>query len=279
MTDDIIDQAISEATIEAPAETVTEEPIENTEEPAEVENTEEVAEEQATKESTEEPKVQEEVAFPKKAVNALSRRDKQIGKLQAQLAAERSELQKLREQAEKSQAADIPKEDSFDNYGDYMKAVARHELKQESTQEKKEQLEAQELASEQGLVEEQVRNVNEKAEIARNDIPDYQQLFTENADVLQSLPPHIEKVFLEAEEPALAFYALAKEGKLESILDMSPARAAMAIGRAEVRGAELSKAKPVTKAPAPIASLKGAGKTSKTANTMTPRELLDWVNS
>ena len=274
MTDEIINQAIEEATVEAPAETVAETPIEENAEPAQVEEAPE-----ATEETTEEAQATEDTPFPKKAVNALARRDKKYSKLQAQHAADLSELQTFREQAKKAEIADVPQEDAYDNYGDYLKAVTRHEVKQEASEETQKQQEAQFAEKEQAYVVERETYAIERAQAAIAEIPGYQQLVTENADVLQSLPPHLERAFLEADEPAHAFYALAKEGGLEELASMSPARAAMAIGKAEVRGAAMAQKKQTTKAPAPIASLKGGGKTSKSLDTMNSDQLLAWVNS
>lgn len=260
MSEEIINQAFETAETSTPSP----EPIEQAT----------VTEDKAPAEAIE---PSEEVAFPKKAVNALSRRDKQIGKLQAQLAAERAELAKYREQQTKV-ADNSPKEESFENYGEYLKALARHEAKQELSQTSKQQQDQQAAAQQEVWHADRTEYALDKAREAINSIPDYKQLFMENSDVLQSLPPHIERAFLEADEPALAFYALAKEGKLETILDMSPARAAIEIGRAEVRGMALSKARPVTKAPAPIDSLKGVGGAQKTLDTMNSKELMAWVS-
>lgn len=264
MTDEIINQAIEstpsqEAQVEAPIETTTE-----TEAPLET--------------NPNEPAEPADVPFPKKAVNALSRRDKQIGKLQAQLAAERAELARYREQQAKSPVDNSPKEEAFDNYGEYLKAVARHEAKQELSQNSQKQLEQQSMAQQEAWINERSEYATDRARKAIESIPDYKQLFTENADVLQSLPPHLERAFLEADAPELAFYALAKEGRLEALLGMSPSRAAIEIGRAEARGEALSKAKPVTRAPAPIQGVKGASGGSKTLDNMNSEELIKWFN-
>lgn len=279
MTDDIIDQVINEA------ETIAiEEPIEGneaTEEVNEAPEAEEATEEvKATEETTEEVKPTEDIPFPKKAVNALARRDKKYSKLQAQHAADLSELQKFREQAQKAEIADVPQEDGFDNYGDYIKAVARHEVKVETSEENQKQQEAQFAEKEQAYVAERETYATDKALAAIAEIPEYQQLVTEHADVLQSLPPHLERAFLEADEPAYAFLALAKEGGLEGLADMTPARAAMEIGKAEVRGAALAKRKEITKAPAPLAPVRGSGKVNKSINdNPSSNDVMKWLNS
>lgn len=274
MTDEIINQAI-QAGVAASQEDApsAQEPVE-TNQPVENAAPQEDEVSRGTEDSS------DDVVFPRKAINALSRRDKQIGKLRAELQAARAELQKYNEQqAAKAQTSNSPTEEQFDTYGDYLKAVARHEAQQELSQSVKQQQEQQVAEKEQAYFAQREEYTIAKAQEAIQSIPDYKQLLTENADILQSLPPQIERAFLEADEPALAFYALAKEGKLESVFDMSPARAAIEIGKAEVRGAALIKAKPVSKAPPPIEGLKGAGSSQKSLNNMNSAELLKWLNS
>lgn len=265
MNEDIVNQAILESAPVAEQQPITTPEI-----------TEEVAEESASTEAKE----PDDVPFPKKAVKALSRRDVKIGKLQANNAALEQRLAQYEQQQAKSPSGSAPKEEAFDNYGEYLKAVTRHELKQELSQSQKQQEEQHYASQQEAYYAERTDYAIDKAKLAIETIPDYKQLFMENADILQSLPPHIERAFYEAEEPALAFYALAKEGRLDAILEMSPARAAIEIGKAEVRGEALSKARQITKAPAPIEGLKGTGTSSKTISEhSTPQELLKWLNT
>lgn len=253
---DIIDQAIASSVPET----------------APIETPQEIATEETTPTEASEP---EEVPFPKKAVNALSRRDKQIGKLQAQLAADRAELAKYREQQTKSE----PKEESFDNYGEYLEAKARVKFEQEQSERAKQQQEQTTSSEREAWLAERESYAIDKARSAINSIPEYRQLLVENADIVQGFPPHIADAFYEAEEPALAFLALAKEGRLDELLKMSPSKAAIEIGKAEIRGEALSKAKQITKAPRPIDSLKGTGSSNKTLESMNSAELLKWMNS
>ena len=262
MDSDIINQAILESTpaVEAPS------PIETPKE--EIKATEET-----TPTETPEP---EDVPFPKKAVNALSRRDKQIGKLQAQLAAERAELAKYREQQPKD--SQVPSEESFDNYGEYLKAKNRAEFEQEQSEKTKQTQQQQDSQFQERWVQERTQFTLQKADEAMASVPDFQSVIDEYRDVGAEFPPYLENAFLELDNAPMAFYALAKEGKLESLLTMSPARAIMEIGRAEVRGEALSKAKPVTKTPPPIEGLKGTGSSTKSLDTMNHDQLMAWVD-
>jgi len=265
MNEATIDQVISESTAveNQPIETINNEITETTEAPKE--------------ETSPEPSEPEDVPFPKKAVNALSRRDKQIGKLQAQLAAERAELARFREQSKQTH---VPNMDDFENYGDYVKANAFHEFEQKQSQLQKQQEEQAKTASEQQWYQERISQITTKVHDAFKTIPDYEQLTIENRDILESLPKHVERAFYELDEPTLAFYALAKEGRLEGLASLSPERMAIELGKAEMRGASLSKARPITKAPNPIEGLKGGGNPNKTISAeSSAKDLLKWVNT
>ncbi len=261
MSDDIINQAISEA-VATPVETA--QPIE----------TPEATNETIPSEATE----PEDVPFPKKAVNALSRRDKQIGKLQAQLAADRAELAKFREQTAK-QASTPPNESDYDNYGELLKAQHRHEWQQEQATKELQQKEQYTAQQEQKWFDQRTQVVVSKAEQRMAETPEMRQVFAEYVDVLNDIPPQIERMFYEADDPDLAIYALAKEGRLEEVLSLPPARIAIEIGRAEIRGEAMLKKKQITKTPAPIEGLKGTGGSSKTLNSMNSKELLSWLKT
>lgn len=261
MTDEIINQAIESTLVE-------QEPVVTPQEEAK-------APEEIAPTETIEP---EDVPFPKKAVNALSRRDKQIGKLQAQLAAERAELAKYREQSAKTPQE--PKEEAFDNYGEFLEAKARMKFEQEQSEKIRQQEQQQTTQQREEYLAERENYTIEKAKAAIDNIPEYRQLMMENADIVQSFPPHVAEAFFEADEPALAFLALAKEGKLDSLLKMSPSRVAIEIGKAEMRGEILSKTRPVTKAPTPIQGLKGTGNATKTINADSSWEdLQKWLKT
>jgi hypothetical protein len=277
MTDEIIDQVINEAA-EAPVEAAIEAPIDDTTQATESnEEVVDTANEEEVK--TVEAESPAEEVFSKKAVRALSRRDKKLGKLQAEKAALNAELEKFRQQADKTISGDAPKEESFDNYGEYMEAVVRHKIKQEQTQNEQQEQQKQFEAKEQEWYEQRSQDVVNKSREAINDIPEYKQLFTENLDILNTMPQHVEYAFLEAEDAPLAFMALAKEGKLESLQSMSPAKVAMEIGKAEIRGAAMSKVKTITNAPSPIKPIKGAGVNIKQPHQMSADEIVNWVNN
>lgn len=107
-------------------------------------------------------------------------------------------------------------------------------------------------------------------------LPDFKDLFEANYDTLETFDnTHIEQAFYEAENPEMAAYALMKEGKLESLLQMSPARAAMEIAKAEDRGrAYLKTGKTATNAPTPISSAKGNSTGGKSLQNQSVDEVM-----
>jgi hypothetical protein len=256
-----VDQVIAEATI-APGT------VEDT--PQTVEN---------------EPSEGEQVSAEKKEIPEF---DKKFENMKARLKNEKRaaqyEAQKLRAELDQLRAQQQPKnqpqndgapdenDPKYQNYGDYLKDVVRWEAKQALQEGQKAQQEQQVSERVQAYKAEREQVVSEMADKAIESIPDFKNILTEHVDILDHFPPHIEMAFLEADNAPLAFYALAKEGKLESLLTMSPNQAAMAIGRAQDRGEAMTK-KPTTNAPAPLSANKGTGTGSKSPDSMSYAEL------
>lgn len=247
---------------------------------AKIEATSETVTEEASEpdEPVAEPK---DDPFPKKAVNAISRRDKQIGKLRAQYEQAQAELTRLRTQAPQPQAkkpenSGEPKEADFDNYADYMRAVQRHDLQQALAERDGKQQQTHQEAQQRAYYEDLYVKTQARSDEFIAQTPDAQAVFEEYADVIEACPENIYKIFLESGDAPLAAYNLAKQGKLEDIMSMSPARAAIEIGRAL---AQANKPKPTTKAPTPLAPAKGTATSNKTIDGMKADELMKWVAS
>lgn len=216
--------------------------------------------------------------FPKKAINALSRRDKQIGKLRAQYEQAQAEINRLRQQApqqpQKPQGDGEPKESDFDNYADYMRAVQKYDLQQEVAKLEGKQQQTQHSKEEQAWIAQNEQVVALAAQKFIKENPEAQAVIEENADIADEFSPELQRVFLEAGEAApIAFHNLAKEGKLEALMQMSPAKAAIEIGRA---AAQAVKPKPTTKAPAPMSPAKGTASGTKDPSQMTDEEFNAW---
>lgn len=229
----------------------------------------------------------EDKPFPKKAVNAITRRDRQIGKYKAQLEDQNRRFAEMQRQIEeltqKSQPkAKEPNEADFDNYGDYLKALATFKPVDQTTEKvdpEKIQQEAFQKAQKQIYYNQRLEAVTQQAQKAMQEVPGLSQIIDEYSDVLDSFPPEIEMAFLEADNAPMAFYALAQDGKLEQLAQMTPTQAAMEIARAQIRGEQMAKASKVSKAPQPIQGVKPGGAGGKSLSDMSADELMKWQST
>jgi hypothetical protein len=274
MTDNIIDSAIAELEKPVPAE---ETKVEN--EVAEETTAEPVKEEVA--ETTENLEQVENVPFPKKALNKISRLERERNKERAQNAALLAELEQLRQiraQQPQNQSNNdgAPQEDQFENYGDYLEAKITHKLKVEQSAREQEQKNQQMSQQEQEWIARRENEIAEMAEAHKKIIPDFAQVVEEFADIADEFPPHVEQAFYEADDPSLAFYNLAQEGKLETLASLSPVRVAMEIARAQDKKPLVKR---VTNAPQPISSAKGSATGTKSLENMGYDEIKAWLKS
>lgn len=216
----------------------------------------------------------------RKLQNALARRERRIGQLTAQKYQYQRELETFRQQTtgnqqpQKASPSGRPTMDSFETHEEYVEAIAEYKARQLLSENAKKEVEQKASIQKQEWLEEREAVAAEVATKAAETFSDYNHVLLENQRLLDALPEEIQEAFLEAENGPMAFYALAKEGKLESLYDMTPRQAAMEIARAEIRAQSLTKAKPVTKAPAPISSVKGSGISQKSVDDMSGKELL-----
>lgn len=231
----------------------------------------------------------EDSPFPKKATRALERRNKKINKLRA----EKAELeQKLAEYANNQQPKEQqinkqstpdglqePQEDDYDDYAEYLKAVGKYEVRKEYADNEAQAQYRKQTESQQLWVQERAKQIDVRAAEAVKTIPELNGLYNENQDIIEGYSNATKMAFLEADAPEMAFYALAKEGRLEELDGMSPTRVAREIALAEIRGEKLAKTRPQSKAPAPIKPAKGSGTSRKTLDDMSPSELLNHLKN
>ena len=207
-----------------------------------------------------------EEQFPKKAVNAISRRDKQIGKLRAEKYQVLSEVEQLRQQLSQYQQKpnsstaadpDAPDINQFANYDEYNRAVARYEARKAYAEENQKVQKSQTESQRRAWQEERDTHLDDNAAKVKETFSDFDNILNENVDLLQSFAPHVVDAVRDLDNGAFALYQLAKEGNLEQLNTMSQARAAATLARAEDRALAAAKTKPTTKAPAPLAASKG----------------------
>lgn len=231
------------------------------------------------KEKTGNPKIDD--PWPSSARNKVNRLNKQLAKERAEREQFARKLQEFQAAQEKnSPKSKEPQEEDFDNYGEYLQALARYrpEVKQDQQIDPRQlQQQAFQQAQQELYYNQRVDAVAQQAQKAVQEMPELQNLLEEYSDVLDTYPPEIEMAFLQSENAPMAFYALAKEGKLEQLAFMTPMQAAHEIARAGIRGEQMAKAAKVTKAPTPIKGASGSSPGGKDLSAKSPRELVDWA--
>lgn len=245
--------------------------------------------EEETTEEAVEPKAEatEEVPFPKKAVNAISRRDRKIGELKAREAHAAARIAELEarlatQQPQKLAANGVPltlangepNPEAYTDWQQYQddRADWRQAQKQAAQAPKQPEQAAEPQLSEQyqELIAERQEDL---AEGIRTDA-EALELFTKHQELV--IPEHIGALFLEAEpaDAVRAFKVLAKEGKLEALMSMPLAKAALEISRAQI-----VTPKPKTNAPKPLPASRGSVAGEKSLDQMSGAELVKWVRS
>jgi hypothetical protein len=219
-----------------------------------------------------------------KVRKALDRKNRDIGKKTAQYHQVKQELesikQKLNQYEQKSpQASDSPQEKDFANYGEYLKAVARYEARQEYNQGQQKAKEDQSAAEKAQWKEERENHLRENAAQAREKIPEFAKTLADNQHLLEEFPPHVVDAFLESDHPAFAFHQMIEDGTIDQLLQAPTAtKAAALIAKAEI-AALAPKTKPVTKAPPPLSQTKGSATSGKQPVDMSGDELMAWLKS
>jgi len=232
-------------------------------------------------ESPEDPDAVAEVVdepFPKKAQNALSRRDKKINRQNAQLADMQKQLDALNaNQSQTQEAPKAPVEDDYDTYGEFLQANTQYEIKKALGEAKADQPEQEqpltpEQAKHQEWEEQRTVAAGEQADKLIDAIPDYEQTIQENMDLMDTCPPEIEQIALGLDNAPLAIYNIAKAGRLEAVMSMPPQLAAIELMNAQNQG--YTAPKKVTSAPKPISASKGSGTAKKSLEDMDGDEIV-----
>ncbi len=233
---------------------------------AEVENAAETQpDEQPTEEASQDKSKEEvDVPFPKKAKNAISYRDKQIAKARAQYRELEAKYNELMAQQQPANEDSSPREENYESYSDYLEAKVLHKIKSEQAQ----QQQPKEDTAKAQYNAQREQEISVKAQEYMKSIPDYAEVFQENADIIDYLPAEIQQVFYDADDAALAFYNLAKSGELVNLAEMSPTLAAMKIAQAQV-----PVQRPVLPKHQPMQGAKGTGRSGKSLVDMTPDEI------
>ena len=280
-------QTPEEASVELPVEGADEAVLEGNDEAVSDNEPEEGDSQAETEEKPDEDSEDTESnfePFPKKAKNAIQRRDRQIAKLRAEL----REMQMAQQQAiakDEPKQTGAPREEDFDNYAEFLEAKVMHKMREEMQGQTAEAQKTQEQrlqeAQHEQFVAKKMQEIGVKVQEHDKLFPGFQQEFAEvyeeNADILDYISPEIERIFFEADDTALAFYNLAKSGQLVDVIQMNPYQAAMAIAKAQMQ--PIMPKAPQKKAPAPITAARGTGKTQKSLADLEGDALLERLES
>jgi hypothetical protein len=90
------------------------------------------------KPEAEKPEVKPEEQWPKKAVNALSKRERQIGKLRAELEAMRQQNAQYQQPQKPQPKNEVPKASDFQDYESYLEAKTEWKLDQKLSERQQE---------------------------------------------------------------------------------------------------------------------------------------------
>lgn len=200
--------------------------------------------------------------FPKKAVNALNRKNKKINKLRAQLRELEAKINEVPKEA--SSHSEINPDD-FENYGDYINAQVESLVTKRVTQSESDMQKQQLSQQKEALKAQRDQYIIEQAQEASQTLQDLPQVWQQNAPLLDALPEQVTDIFYNIDNAPAAIYALAKEGELEGLMYDNPSVAAYKIFAAQQKGLTLL-AKPQTRqsqAPTPISKAKGSGTVKK----------------
>lgn len=288
MSDAMIDAAIKEAKEAEVALEAEQKPIENEEVEQKQEEEQPEAKESEEKGAEEQPDDDDsegDVVFPKKAVNAISRRDKKISKLQAQYQEAMQKLEQLQKAQQSPKEVAKPNADDFDSFDDYLEALVDYRAEMRGQKKVEPEVKQQPQVTEEQIKEqmyyaERAQSMDAKYADYQGKLADFESLASQNADILQSFNTELTKAVYEAEDPALALYVLAKENKLEEFAAMTPVRAARELALAEVRGQKYLNKTSAKPAPAPISDVKGKTNPNQRAlYQKSANELMDWVRN
>jgi len=234
-------------------------------------------------ESADEPEVElsaDALEFKEKLEKTKAAMQKRIDRQTATNRQREEEIAELRKQIEGLNVPkdDSPKEEEFDIYEDYLKAVGKHEAKKELEAQQREQLEAQRVAKEQEARAAKEKQYSERVEAYKAEKPDYaeKEALVEEivGDAMRNgVTPTIKlmaEAVLESEAGARIIYELGENPDLlENLLTMSPYEAVRELVKLEGRPVDIVKEKQL---PKPIKNNSGSTKSQKSVKRMSSEE-------
>lgn len=261
-TQTIIDSVMSEAATPEPktpnvGDTDAQQPEVDTPEPVEDEEVQDEAD------------AGEEGDIPAKVKKALDKKSRYARNLKERLRAAERLIEEMKSQKYEPKQIDA---ETFDgSYGELIKQQAIEEAMARLSQTQNDTQIKHLTAQQEAIRQEQAQSLATDAAEYGKQSEDFAKTMRETHQKFDALPPQIEQLFYDLDEPILAAYALAKEGRIEKLAYMNPYVAAAEIFAAQDRGAKYmqqgSKPRPASTngktAPAPMVGVRGAS--SKTS--------------
>lgn len=210
----------------------------------------------------------------KKLENAISHQKGQAAKWRHQTQQERARNAALEARIAKIEQGAAPKKDGppsekdFQNYADFLEATNNYKIEQKFAEHDTKQQTSQQSAQARAYHDSRVAEIDRQAAEFSKEMPEIENIYNEHAETITDFSPELKRLFLEADNAPLAFYNLAKEGKIEALSSMSLAKAAMEIGRAQTQAIT----KPRTKAPTPLPASRGSVPAGKPLEKLTAQE-------
>lgn len=187
------------------------------------------------------------------------------------------ESQRVSPQQQKPVDNSEPRIENFDNFNEYVAAVADYRAEKkinETLNEREKRQQAEREATERTKT---VESWNKRIEKATAEMPDFEEVLA-SSDV--PMTPPMQQAIMESDiGPKLAYYLANHPDEAEKIAGMSPIGAIRTLGRIEER---LSTAKPevqTTNAPAPIKPIGTSATVKKDPGKMSDAEYAKWRKS
>lgn len=201
--------------------------------------------------------VSQRKTWPKKYLNALSRRDQERNTFRSKMLETQKENDALKAQitgaskdvkqadaqvkAVANAEPDLKDPKYANDYGQYLKDVAVWNGKTAAAAAIKEDAEARKAATEleqrEAASSVQEKRIMEQATELMNKDPDVRQVLVENFDLISNIPQPIVDILEQVDQPVVALVEIAKvNGGLAALAKLPPAKAAAAIAHAHMLG-------------------------------------------
>lgn len=213
----------------------------------------------------------------KPLANALNKQKRVNNKLRAERDAAQREIEQLKAMLGSREAVEAPDEAKYDSYADFLQARAEWAAKNAVNEGQKaqvdERIKSLEDYKKSVWVQERGQQIAEAEKTIAAEYPDYDALQDAALPVVSQFPDQLKEAFLYIENAPLAFYNLAKSGRLEELAHLPIEVARVEIAQAQYRKPP-APVRVASSAPMPMKSVSGKGTNQKSLDAMNPDEVL-----